>query len=93
MAPLLSLLTATDVQDRLAEFLRVRRRERRLSRRALAELSTVPAATIKRFETTGQISLRQFVLLWQCLDELQRLAAMADAPARPPRTIEEVLGE
>ena len=34
----------------------------------------------------GQISLRQFVLLWQCLDHLQRLAAMADAPARPPRT-------
>ncbi len=93
MASLLSLLTATDVQDRLAKSVRVRRRERGLSRGALAERSTVPASTIKRFETTGQISLRQFILLWQSLDELQRLAALADAPEAGPRTIEEVLRE
>ena len=46
----LSLLTATDVQLRLARILRDRRREHRLSRRALAERSTVPASTIKRFD-------------------------------------------
>ena len=93
MASLLSLLTATDVQDRLAKSVRGRRRQRGLSRRVLAERSTVPASTIKRFETTGQISLRQFILLWQCLDELQRLAALADAPEGEPHTIEEVLRE
>ncbi|MYE13427.1 MAG: helix-turn-helix domain-containing protein [Gammaproteobacteria bacterium] len=90
---LLSLLTATDVQHRLARFLRDRRREHRLSRRVLAERSTVPASTIKRFETTGQVSLRQFLLLWQCLDDLGRVAALGDAPEVAPRTIEEVLRE
>ncbi len=93
MPSLLSLLTATDVQDRLAKSVRARRRQRGLSRRVLAERSTVPASTIKRFETTGQISLRQFILLWQCLDELQRLAALGDAPEGGPHTIEEVLRE
>lgn len=93
MASLLSLLTAADVQNQLAEFLRARRRQRKLSRRALAERSTVPASTIKRFETTGQIALRQFILLWQCLDELQRLSVLADAPTGEPRTIEEVLDQ
>ena len=89
----LSLLTSTDVQHRLARFLRDRRREHRLSRRVLAERSTVPASTIKRFETTGQVSLRQFLLLWQCLDDLGRVAALGDAPEVAPRTIDEVLHE
>ncbi len=91
--PPLSLITATDVQGRLARLLRARRREHRLSRRVLAERSTVPASTIKRFETTGRISLRQFLLLWQCLDDLGRVAALGDAPEVAPRTIEEVLRE
>ena len=93
MTSALSLLTATDLQDRLARAVRARRREHKLSRRVLAERSTVPAPTIKRFETTGQISLRQFLLLWQCLDDLRRVAALGDAPEVPPRTIEDVLRE
>ncbi|MYE25563.1 MAG: transcriptional regulator [Gammaproteobacteria bacterium] len=88
---LLSLTTAADVQRQLAASVRQRRRVRKLSRRALAERSTVPAATIKRFETTGQISLRQFVLLWQCVGDLDQLASMAGPTAAQPRTIDEVL--
>ena len=88
---LLSLTTAADVQRQLAAGVRQRRRDRKLSRRALAERSTVPAATIKRFETTGQISLRQFILLWQCVGDLDQLASMAKPAALPPQTIAEVL--
>lgn len=88
---LLPLLTATDMQERLADAVRSRRRAAKLSRAALAERSTVPPSTIKRFETTGDISLRQFLLLWQCLDRLDRLAALCE-PAEPaPRSIAEVL--
>lgn len=91
----LSLLSATDVQDALREWLKLQRRALKLSRAALAERSTVPAPTIKRFETTGQISLRQFLLLWQCVDDLARLQALTrpgESPlGRLPTSIDEVL--
>ena len=91
----LSLLSGADVQHALRDWLKRQRRALKLSRAALAERSTVPAPTIKRFETTGQISLRQFLLLWQCVDDLQRLQALtrpAEAPAdRLPVSIDEVL--
>ena len=88
---LLSLVTPADVQQQLAAGIKHRRRERKLSRNALAELTTVPPATIKRFESTGQISLRQFLLLWQCVDRLDRLVALTEVPRPPPRSIEDVL--
>lgn len=91
--PRLSLLTATDVQQQLADALRHKRRRLKLSRRALAERSTVPAPTIKKFETSGQISLRQFLLLWQCVDRLERVAELASEDRRQPRTIDEVLAD
>ncbi|MGI9250046.1 MAG: helix-turn-helix domain-containing protein [Pseudohongiellaceae bacterium] len=88
------LLSGTDVQLALAAHLRALRERGKLSREALAERSTVPAATIKKFELTGQVSLRQMLLLWQCLDDLgrvHRLTRSADEHAAMPRTIDEVL--
>ena len=87
----LSLLTPTDAQHRLAAAIRRGRRVRKLSRDGLSRISTVPASTIKRFETTGQISLRQFLLLWQCVDRLDRLAELCEPPSRSPTSIDEVL--
>ncbi|QEI13931.1 helix-turn-helix domain-containing protein [Cellvibrio japonicus] len=89
---LLALHTPSDVQLALAAFVRARRKALKWSRDELAARSTVPAPTIKRFELTGEISLRQLLLLWQCLDDLGRLAALCERPNVPvPRTIEEVL--
>ena len=90
---LLSLLSATDVQQQLSESVRHKRKMMKLSRPALAERSTVPAATIKKFETTGQISLRQFILLWQCVDRLENIAALTKETEHTPLTIAEVLKE
>lgn len=87
----LPLITARDVQTSLAAATRDRRQARGYSRAALARLSTVPAATIKRFETTGQISLRQFLLIWQCVDRLDRVAALCDLAPPMPTSIDEVL--
>ncbi len=90
----LSLLSATDVQTSLCALLVSNRKALKLSREKLAVCSTVPATTIKKFETTGQISFRQFIMLWQCLDDLTRLNALTKPSARvnqPPRTIDEVL--
>lgn len=87
-----ALYSAAEVQQELAQWMRATRRARKLSRAALAERSTVPAPTLKRFETTGQISLRQFLLLWQSLDDLRQLRQITLRRPRPqPRTIEEVL--
>ncbi len=84
-------LTAADVQQRLAEQVRQLRRRKRWSRQALAERSTVPASTIKKFEITGQISLRQFILLWQCVDSIGALARIATESETEPRSISDVL--
>lgn len=87
----LTLLSAFDVQQQLADAVRKKRKQLKWSRQALAERSTVPATTIKKFETTSQISLRQFILLWQCVDSLEGLATLTHTEKRSPRTIDEVL--
>lgn len=87
----LSLLAPYDVQIHLADYIRQRRKALKLSREALAERSTVPAPTIKRFESTGHISLRQLLLIWVCIDDLKRFDALATLPPKMPTTIEEVL--
>lgn len=92
---LLSLLTASDVQQQLAETVKALRKQKKLSRRALAELSTVPEPTIKKFETTGQISLRQFLLLWQSVSDLSSVADLAKQAVDSkhiPQSIQDVLG-
>lgn len=89
----LSLLAAVDVQQTFANFVQQKRKKLKLSRTALAEKSSVPASTIKKFETTGQISLRQFLLLWQSIDDLQRLHQLTqeDRRTQHPSSIAEVL--
>lgn len=84
------------MNGKLAQHLQRLSKRRKLSRAALEKISTVPAPTIKKFETSGQISLRQFLLLWECLDDLARLAALTknDKSQAPlPKTIEQVLAD
>ena len=92
----LLLLDDTDVQQAFAAHLRGLREAANLSRAALAERSSVPAPTIKKFELTGQVSFRQLLLLWQSLDDLARLHELTQAKdtrlgERLPTTIDEVL--
>jgi len=87
-----NFLISPDIQSDFARHLRSLRRSQKLSRDALAERITVPASTIKRFELTGEISLRQFCLLWETLDDLGRLKALCEIDSMPT-SIEEVLAE
>lgn len=90
----LSLIDDHDVKSALAIHLRTRRQSAKLSRDKLAQLSSVPAPTIKKFETTGDISLRQFLKLWLSLDDLSRLYTLTKAkPTNSPKTIDEVLND
>jgi hypothetical protein len=89
----LSLLSANDVQASFCEWLVVKRKTAKISRAQLAKISTVPASTIKKFEVTQQISFRQFILLWQSLDELDRLNSLTQTElvSKVPASIDEVL--
>ena len=89
-----TLLDDTDVSQAYAAYLRELRKQAKLSHAALAERSCVPAATIKKFELTGQISFRQLLLLWQTLDSLRRLYELTQPNkerAAMPSSIDEVL--
>ncbi len=69
---LLSLLSPQDVQQQLAAAFKHARLELKGWKRAtLAERSGVPSATIKRFENTGEISLRQLLMLAHALGQLE----------------------
>lgn len=88
----LTFLTDYDVQYNLAQHLQKLRKSAKLSRDAMAKKSTVPASTIKKFETTGQISLRQFLLLWQSLEDLNKINNLTKITNNlQPKTIDEVL--
>lgn len=94
MPAAIELLDDNDIQQAFAAHLRKQREKQKLSRDALAKQSGVPASTIKKFELSGQISFRQLLLLWQCLDDLKRLHALTLTPAQTakmPSSIEEVL--
>ena len=66
---ILSLYTPWDLQEALRDFLLERRKVLKKSRRSLAEQSGIPAPTIRRFEETGEISFRQFCVLWCTLSD------------------------
>ena len=62
--------------DNLVERFKARRKERKLSQKMLAQTSGVSYASIRRFEQTGEISLRSLVKLANaigCLSDFEEL--------------------
>ncbi len=67
------LLSPKDIQHQLAaDVKRSRLDVKGWKRNTLAEKSGVPASTIKRFENSGEISLRQLLMLVHALGLLGR---------------------
>ena len=82
---------AEEMNLALAKRLRGIRKRRGYSQEALSEMSGVSYGSLKRFETTGQISLLSLTKLTValgCADEIRRL--FTDVPYR---SIEEVIHE
>lgn len=68
---LLSLLSPNDIQHQLAADIKRSRLEiKGWKRDTLAQKSGVPTSTIKRFENSGEISLRQLLMLVHALGQL-----------------------
>ena len=88
---MLSLHTAFDVQLELKDFIKQRRKQRKLSVEALAQCSGVPYSTIRKFENTGNISLRQFLMLLESVGSLNDINNLTKQFNQEPTSIDEVL--
>jgi len=86
----LGLNTAYDTQLDLKEHIKQLRKAQKLSVEAISEKSGVPYGTVRKFERTGNISLRQFLMLIEALDELNQFRQFLQQE-KAPKTIDEVL--
>ena len=77
-----ALQTPFDVQHELATKVKARRLELNISQVELAERSGMSLSSLRRFEKTGEISLRSFLELALVLGELKVFSALF----RPLRT-------
>lgn len=83
--------TAEELDQKLAGRVRNIRKRRSISQKKLADMSGVSYGSIKRFETTGQISLlslTKIVIALDIADDLRSIFTQI-----PYRTIEEVINE
>lgn len=75
--------------QRLAENLKARRLEKKLSTKSLAEISGVPASSIQRFELKHAISLESYVKLAKALGYSEEIMQLLSEPKYD--TMEELL--
>ena len=83
--------TAEELDQKLAQRVRKIRKRRSISQMKLASMSGVRYGSIKRFETTGQISLISLTKIAMALDiadELRNIFTQV-----PYRNIQEVINE
>lgn len=71
-----ALQTPSDIQRELAARAKARRLELNISQAELAERSGMSLGSLRRFETTGEISLRYFLELALVLGELKEFATL-----------------
>ena len=83
--------TAEELDQKLASRVRNIRKRRSISQQKLAAMSGVSYGSVKRFETTGQISLLSLTKIAIALDMGDELRSLFTQV--PYRNIEEVLNE
>ena len=86
---MLSISSPSDISDYLAARLKIKRKWLGHSRSEAAEYSAVPAPTIGRFEDSGEISLRQLLMLCQTYDDLDSFPKLFSIP--PAKTMDKFL--
>ncbi|WCE32188.1 transcriptional regulator [Vibrio sp. SCSIO 43137] len=88
---MLSLNTAYDAQMKLRDHLKKLRKSQKLSVDKLTVKSGVPNATIRKFESTGNISFRQFLMLFEALHNIDDIVKLCETSESEPSSIDEVL--
>ncbi|WP_225872608.1 helix-turn-helix domain-containing protein [Pedobacter frigoris] len=88
---MISLISPSKAQQKLAENVRNRRLSMELTQEGLAERSGVPLATLRNFEQKGSISLESFLKLLMVVGGLEETINVLK-PSKPNFTsIDEVL--
>ncbi|KGJ97133.1 helix-turn-helix transcriptional regulator [Thalassotalea sp. ND16A] len=85
-----SLLTPYDTQIELASFVKKARKKKGYSCEAFSVKTGVPDSTIRRFEKTGEISLRQFLMIYAEVGKLTDIQQLT-RPAESPKSLDEVI--
>lgn len=67
---MLSINSPSEVQQLLAKQAQEKRKWMGYSRAEAAKLAGIPAPTLRRFEDTGELSLRQFLMLMHVYGDL-----------------------
>lgn len=90
---MVSLITPSKVQNKLAENVRLRRLQMDLTQAGLAERSGVPLPTLRKFEQKGAISLESFLKLQMVLGGLENILKATDVEKQQTlfSSIDEVL--
>jgi hypothetical protein len=83
------LYTASEVQLEIANEAKIRRKWLKYSREKASDLSGIPSSTIRKFEDTGEISLRQFLMLLQTYGDLSIMDKGFENP--PAKTMDELI--
>ncbi len=84
----LEVMTPNEIASVLANRLRELRLYFGWTREELAERAGITTSSLKRFETTGKISLERLLLLAMALDALRDFEALFPLP--PAQTLEEL---
>ena len=88
---MVSLVTPSKAQRKLAENLRLRRLDMALTQEGLSERSGVPLPTLRKFEQKGAISLEAFLKLQMVLGGLEDIIKATQPPSKQFTSIDEVL--
>ena len=83
--------TPEEINLKIADRLKNIRKSRRISQKKLSEISGVSYGSIKRFETTGQISLLSLTRIATALDVVNELREIFSQV--PYKNIQEVINE
>ena len=83
--------TAEELDKKIADRVRLIRKRRSISQEKLAQISGVSFGSVKRFETTGQISLLSLTRIAMALDMADDLTQLFTEV--PYRNIQEVINE
>jgi transcriptional regulator with XRE-family HTH domain len=81
-----------EIQQSLSQRFKQSRLDRKLTRQGLAQRSGVSASSLKRFETTGHISLQALLklsLVLDCLNDFEDIATKK----HETRSLDEILHE
>lgn len=90
---MMSLITVSKAQKKLAEYMRIRRLGMQLTQQGLAERSGVKLPTLRKFEQKGLMSLESFLKLAMALGCLQDFVNAAEPFETEFASIDDVLKE